>query len=98
MIKSIEIGRDPQSDICVDGRFDTVSNKHATIDYDGESLIFIDHIKFYLCNLKNDSSKLIKTLDYKKVLIKNYYFVKQYMIFIVQMVQSLMVNVLKICK
>ena len=43
MIKSIEIGRDPQSDICVDGRFDTVSNKHATIDYDGESLIFIDH-------------------------------------------------------
>ena len=47
-------------------------------------LIFTDQIKFYLCNLNSDTSKLIKTLDYKKVLINNYYFVKQYMIFIVQ--------------
>ena len=47
-------------------------------------LVFVDQIKFYTCNLKNDTIKLLTTLDYKKVLINNFYFVKQYMIFLVQ--------------
>ena len=39
----ITIGRDPQSDIVVDERWDTVSNEHSEIELRDGSLIYYDH-------------------------------------------------------
>lgn len=41
--KKITIGRDPHSDIVVDERWDTVSNKHADIELCDGGLMFYDH-------------------------------------------------------
>mgnify|MGYP002624472679 CR=1 FL=1 len=37
----------------------------------------------YLCNMENDEVKNIKTLDYGKVLITNFFFVRQYLILLI---------------
>ena len=37
----------------------------------------------YLCNMENDEVKNIKTLDYGKVLISNFFFVRQYLILLI---------------
>ena len=41
--KKISIGRDPQSDIFVDDRWDTVSNEHAEIELRDGKLVYYDH-------------------------------------------------------
>ena len=41
--KKISIGRDPQSDIVIDERWDTVSNEHAYIEERDGKLTFFDH-------------------------------------------------------
>ena len=41
--KRISIGRDPQSDMVIDERWDTVSNEHADIELRDGNLIFYDH-------------------------------------------------------
>lgn len=41
--KKISIGRNPQSDIVVDDRWDMVSNEHADIELRDGDLIFLDH-------------------------------------------------------
>ena len=46
-------------------------------------LVFVDQIKFYLCDQVSDEIKLIKTLDYGKILIRNFFFVRQYLILLV---------------
>ncbi len=43
MNKKITIGRSRYSDICIDERWDTVSNEHADITQEGTSLFFYDH-------------------------------------------------------
>lgn len=39
----ISIGRDPRSDIRIDERWDTVSNNHAEIERNADTLIYYDH-------------------------------------------------------
>ena len=46
-------------------------------------LVFVDQIKFYLCDQVSDEIKLVKTLDYNKILIRNFFFVIQYLILLV---------------
>lgn len=43
MATKISIGRDPKNAICIDQRYDTVSNSHADIVDDEEGLLFTDH-------------------------------------------------------
>ena len=42
-------------------------------------LVFVNKIMVYLCNMDNDEVKNIKTLDYNKALISNFFFVRQYL-------------------
>jgi hypothetical protein len=46
-------------------------------------LVFADKIKFYICNQKSDEIKQVKTLDYSKLLINNFFFVRQYLILLI---------------
>jgi hypothetical protein len=46
-------------------------------------LVSVHQIKFYLCDQNSDEIKQIKTLDYSKILIKNFYFVRQYLILLI---------------
>lgn len=46
-------------------------------------LVFVNEIKFYICNQNNDEIKQIKTLDYNKILIKNFFFVRQYLVLLI---------------
>ena len=46
-------------------------------------LVFVNKIMVYLCNMENDEVKNIKTLDYGKVLITNFFFVRQYLILLI---------------
>lgn len=39
----ISIGRDSRCDVCIDERWDTVSNQHATIEKQEGALLFYDH-------------------------------------------------------
>lgn len=43
MSRIITIGRDRNSDIRIDERYDTVSNNHADIEQQGNDLVFYDH-------------------------------------------------------
>lgn len=43
MATKITIGRDPKNAICIDQRYDTVSNSHADIVDDADGLLFTDH-------------------------------------------------------
>ena len=43
MSKSITIGRNPSSTICISEDYDIVSNDHAEIVQQGGELTFIDH-------------------------------------------------------
>ena len=47
-------------------------------------LIFVNKIKFYLCDQKSDEIKHVKTLEYTKILINNFFFVRQYLILLIQ--------------
>ena len=47
-------------------------------------LVFVDKIIVYLCNMENDEIKKISTLDYNKVFISNFFFVRQYLILLIQ--------------
>ena len=47
-------------------------------------LVFVDKIMVYLCNMENDEVKKISTLDYNKVFISNFFFVRQYLILLIQ--------------
>ena len=47
-------------------------------------LVFVNKIMVYLCNMENDEVKNIKTLDYGKTLISNFFFVRQYLILLIQ--------------
>lgn len=42
-MKRITIGRDPNCDIHIESQWDTVSNRHGELVYDGETLSYIDH-------------------------------------------------------
>ena len=46
-------------------------------------LVFVNKIMVYLCNMENDEVKNIKTLDYGKTLISNFFFVRQYLILLI---------------
>ena len=46
-------------------------------------LVFVNEIKFYLCSPNNDEVKQIKSLDYNKILIKNFFFVRQYLVLLI---------------
>ena len=46
-------------------------------------LVFVNKIMVFLCNMENDEVKNIKTLDYGKVLISNFFFVRQYLILLI---------------
>ena len=46
-------------------------------------LVFVHQIKFYLCDQISDEIKKVKTLDYSKILIKNFFFVRQYLVLLV---------------
>ena len=46
-------------------------------------LVFVNKIMVYLCNMENDEVKNIKTLDYSKVPISNFFFVRQYLILLI---------------
>ena len=46
-------------------------------------LVFVNKIMMYLCNMENDEVKNIKTLDYGKTLISNFFFVRQYLILLI---------------
>ena len=43
MSRTITIGRNPESTICVDEQYDIVSNDHAEIMQQGTEIVFIDH-------------------------------------------------------
>ena len=47
-------------------------------------LVFVNKIMFFLCDMDNDEVKHIKTLDYGKALISNFYFVRQFLILLIQ--------------
>ena len=47
-------------------------------------LVFVDKIMMYKCNMENDEVKKYKTLDYGKDLISNFFFVRQYLILLIQ--------------
>ena len=42
-------------------------------------LVFVNKIILYLINMDNDEVKIIKTVDYNKGLISNFFFVRQYL-------------------
>jgi hypothetical protein len=46
-------------------------------------LVFAHQIKFYLCDNLSDEVKHLKTLDYSKILINNFFFVRQYLILLI---------------
>lgn len=46
-------------------------------------LVFVHQIKFYLCDNLSDEVKPLKTLDYSKILINNFFFVRQYLILLI---------------
>ena len=47
-------------------------------------LVFVDKIKIYLCDQISDEVKQLKTIDYNKILINNFFFVRQYLILLIQ--------------
>ena len=46
-------------------------------------LVFVNQIKLYLCDQNSDEVKQIKSLDYNKILINNFFFVRQYLILLI---------------
>jgi hypothetical protein len=46
-------------------------------------LAYVDKIEIHLCDQNSDEVKQIKLLDYSKMLINNFYFVKQYLILLI---------------
>ena len=46
-------------------------------------LVFVNQIKLYLCDQISDEVKQIKSLDYNKILINNFFFVRQYLILLI---------------
>ena len=53
------------------------------IDKNFFCLVFVNQIKFYICDLISDEIKQIKLLDYNKYLINNFFFVRQYSILLI---------------
>ena len=53
------------------------------IDRNFFCLVFVNQIKFYICDLLSDEIKQIKLLDYNKYLISNFFFVRQYSILLI---------------
>ena len=53
------------------------------IDKNFFCLVFVNQIKFYICDLLSDEIKQIKLLDYNKYLINNFFFVRQYSILLI---------------
>ena len=46
-------------------------------------LIFVNQIKFYICDQNSDEIRQIKLLDYNKILIDNFFFVRQYSVLLI---------------
>ena len=53
------------------------------IDTNFFCLVFVNQIKFYICDLISDEIRQIKLLDYNKYLINNFFFVRQYSILLI---------------
>ena len=47
-------------------------------------LVFVNKIMFYSCNMDNDEVKNVKTLEYGKALISNFFFIRQYLVLLIQ--------------
>ena len=46
-------------------------------------LVFVNKIMFFNCNMDNDEIKNVKTIEYGKNLISNFFFVRQYLVLLI---------------